>query len=760
MAAAGRKQWPKSSMPWKAWDLIWPIFRAKSLPGVFGTFADGPVLAVVRILTPKYQSKMNFKRFSLRLVAWLAIGGGALQGAPIINSFSPAFGSASDPTFIYISGSGFLPGALVVKFNGVTDTSAAVTDASGTMIQAHVPAGATNGINPIFVSVGGVGVFSVQNFTVIGPGPYISGFTPPSGGGGAGVTINGTHFTNPLTVKFNGVTAPGAATTDGTSISVNAPAGVTTGPITVTTTAGTYTTGTNFFVPPVITGFAPAFGRGGTNVLITGTNFLGATAVEFNGLGASGFTVLSNRALQATVPVGATTGLLRIITPAASVFSASNFVVSPTLSGFSPGFGPVGTSVVITGANLDRGTPVVKFNGVSAATPTGISFNQLTAVVPVGATTGPISITTADGSHTNAANFFLPARIINLNPNNSPPGSLVNLTGDNFIGVSAVTFNGMPAASFGVSNNNVLGAIVPAGVTTGPIGVTSPAGSTNSSSLFYAAPIISGFNPAHGLPGTNVILTGQNFLGATNVRFNGTNAASFVVSNNTTIRAVVQTGASTGPITVIAPAGTNTSPGNFILDYTANLSLTATDAPDPQFVGSNVVYTLTIQNAGPYNAPGVTLTNILPADVNLVSANTSQGTLNTSGNPITGSLGQLNIGGSIFVTLTVSAQTTGFITNLAWTASPYPDPATANNSATNGTLVQPIPKLIARRVAPNQVRLIWPAALTNYALEFKPAVNTNLWTAIATPPTLVGTENQLTETNTSPARFYRLHRRP
>ena len=687
-------------------------------------------------------------------------GAGQLFGGPIINSFTPAFGSASDATYITITGSGFTPGTLVVKFNGVTDASAGVTDAGGNTIQAHVPVGATNGTNPLFVSVGGVGTFSAQNFTVIGPGPYITGFTPATGGAGAAVTINGAHFTNPLTVKFNGVTAPGAATGDGASVSANAPAGVTSGPISVTTAAGTYTTSSNFFAPPVLTGFSPSAGRSGTNVIITGTNFLGATAVQFNGLDASGFTVLSNRALQAAVPAGATTGLLRIITPAASVYSTSNFVVQPTIIGFTPTFGPVGTSVTVSGANFDNGTPVVKFNGVTAAPPTGVTFSQLSAVVPAGATTGPITVTNIGGGATSLANFFLPATITSLTTNQSPAGTLIGLIGVNFLGATAVAFNGTPATAFYITNNTSLGAIVPAAVTSGTLSITTPAGTTNSTVKFYVPPSISNFTPTHGLPGTNVTISGQNFLDATAVRFNGTNAASFVVSNNTTIRVVVQTGASTGPITVVAPAGSATTAGNFTLDYTANLSLAVTDAPDPQFVGSNIVYTLTIQNAGPYASPGVTLTNTLPPGVNLISASSTQGTLNTNANPITGNLGQLGIGGSLFVTLTVSPQTAGFFTNLAAVAGQYPDPALANNSATNGTLVQPIPRLGVKFVAPNQVRLTWAASLTNYALEFKPTVNTSPWTPVATTPTVVGSENQLSETNSLPTRFYRLHRLP
>ena len=45
----------------------------------------------------------------------------------------------------------------------------------------------------------------------------------------------------------------------------------------------------------------------------------------------------------------------------------------------------------------------------------------------------------------------------------------------------------------------------------------------------------------------------------------------------------------------------------------ANLSLTKSDAPDPVLVGQLLTYTLTVSNAGPSGATGVTLTDTLPS---------------------------------------------------------------------------------------------------------------------------------------------------
>jgi len=78
----------------------------------------------------------------------------------------------------------------------------------------------------------------------------------------------------------------------------------------------------------------------------------------------------------------------------------------PSISGFSPGSGPSGTSVVISGSGF-TGTTDVRFNGTSVG-PGGFtedSDTQITATVPGGAATGPISVVTPGGTGTSASNF-------------------------------------------------------------------------------------------------------------------------------------------------------------------------------------------------------------------------------------------------------------------------------------------------------------------------------------------------------------------
>jgi len=681
---------------------------------------------------------------------------------PTITSFTPNFGASNDPTYITITGSSFSPGTLVVKFNGVQDTAAYATLAGGTEIQTHVPPGTPNGTGYVFVSVNGVqapinnGIF----FTVIGPtDPYASAFSPATAPAGSSmvVTFTGVHFDGITAVKFNGVSAGFGPVTDPTTFTATLPAGAQTGPISILKSgATTYVSVTNFYVSPTITSFSPSSGRAGTNVVIRGTSFTNASVVKFGSVNAASFNVDSNAQITAVPPSGVVSGAITVIAPAGTFITSSNFVVQPTISTFTPGFGPSGTPVTLTGANLNAGGLSVTFNGVAAGLGTP-SFGSVAVTAPV-STTGPIVVTTVGGTMTSSTNFFYPAAITSFTPNNGAAGNTVKITGANFTGATVVNFNGTPAASFVVSNNTTIGAVVPGGVTTGPISVTTPAGTVSNAGLFYAAPVINSFSPTHGTPGTSVMINGNNFLGATAVMFNGT-AASFTVTNISVIGAVVPNNASSGPLTVITPGGTNTSAGSFTLDFTSDLSVFVTNAPGPVFVTSNLVYTITVANyAGPNDAFNVQLTNTLPSSVTLKAASTTQGTLNTNANPITASLGTIPVGNSAIITLTVVPQSLGTITDTASVGGDNADPSLANNTASNATTVWPLPFLGIQNLTPNQVKVFWPAPLSNFTLLFKNNLVplTATWSTDLTARVLSGTYISVTETNSGATKFFRL----
>jgi uncharacterized repeat protein (TIGR03803 family) len=72
----------------------------------------------------------------------------------------------------------------------------------------------------------------------------------------------------------------------------------------------------------------PAAGKAGLAVRILGTNLSGATSVTFNGTAAA-FKVLSSSLISTTVPAGATSGPVQVVTPSGALTSNLNFRVEP-----------------------------------------------------------------------------------------------------------------------------------------------------------------------------------------------------------------------------------------------------------------------------------------------------------------------------------------------------------------------------------------------------------------------------------------------
>ena len=201
---------------------------------------------------------------------------------------------------------------------------------------------------------------------------------------------------------------------------------------------------------PKINDFYPSSGVAGSTVIISGDNFSTTPSmniVKFNGVSAT-ISLSTKTQITATVPDGASTGPITVIIGNETVISASNFTVtplvsstSPTISGFTPVSGNVGTVVTITGTNFNTvaSANIVKFNGV-AATVTSATNTQITVSVPQGATTGNLSVTVGNETATSASFFLMQSS-----------SSDVLIT---FSGTSATINNPLQGAGVAITVNN------------------------------------------------------------------------------------------------------------------------------------------------------------------------------------------------------------------------------------------------------------------------------------------------------------------
>ncbi len=135
----------------------------------------------------------------------------------------------------------------------------------------------------------------------------------------------------------------------------------------------------------------------------------------------------------------------------------------------------------------------------------------------------------------------------------------------------------------------------------------------------------------------------------------------------------------------------------------ADLALTLAASPNPALVGGLLNYTITVTNNGPSTASGVVVTNTLPLNVSLVSANSSQGTSFSVSNLVICTLGTLLKGSNATANIQVRTLNTGTITASSVVSAIQTDPAPTNNSASVTTTVTPAADLSLAMSGPPSV---------------------------------------------------------
>jgi uncharacterized repeat protein (TIGR01451 family) len=136
-------------------------------------------------------------------------------------------------------------------------------------------------------------------------------------------------------------------------------------------------------------------------------------------------------------------------------------------------------------------------------------------------------------------------------------------------------------------------------------------------------------------------------------------------------------------------AANNSATAATTVNPAADLAVTKTDNPDPVVVGQSLTYTVVVVNNGPSQATGVTLTDTLPAGPAFVSATSTQGSCAQAAGTVTCTIGTMNSGATVTVTIVITPAAAGNLSNTASVTSGVSDPTAGNNSATAATTVNP-----------------------------------------------------------------------
>ncbi|MDT5063454.1 MAG: hypothetical protein QOH63_3913 [Acidobacteriota bacterium] len=199
---------------------------------------------------------------------------------------------------------------------------------------------------------------------------------------------------------------------------------------------------------------------------------------------------------------------------------------------------------------------------------------------------------------------------------------------------------------------------------------------------------------------TKLNATGSQFLASTRFGDTYTYAYDMALDSAGNVYVVGQTTSSNFPTTPGAFSTTLAGGGSdsFVtkLDYTprpSDVSIAMSAQPEPVETNATFTYSITVANDGPYQATGVSVTDVFPAGATLASVNASQGSCTQSDvggiTSLTCSLGSLGASATASLSFGVNANVPAGSTlqNAASVSSSSPDPNSANNSATTTTNV-------------------------------------------------------------------------
>jgi hypothetical protein len=166
--------------------------------------------------------------------------------------------------------------------------------------------------------------------TVVPPAPpSISGFTPKTYPIGGTIHIQGAGFTGTTGVSFGTTPAVTFNVVNDNDISVVIPVGAAKGKLTVVN--GTSATSKKSFSveKTKLSKLLPKKGATiGTVVQILGTGLIAATGVDFNNTPAVTVNVVSDKEIDATIPSGATSGLVTVHTPGGNFSTKKAYPIS------------------------------------------------------------------------------------------------------------------------------------------------------------------------------------------------------------------------------------------------------------------------------------------------------------------------------------------------------------------------------------------------------------------------------------------------
>ena len=198
----------------------------------------------------------------------------------------------------------------------------------------------------------------------------------------------------------------------------------------------------------------------------------------------------------------------------------------PLITSVSPSSGPAGGSTAVTiGGSGFNGTTDVTFGGTAAMSFTVNSGSSISATTPAGTAGSSVDVTVTDneGSSTDVNGFTYtanpPPSLFSVTPNSGAAegGVTVTVFGSNVLGVTSVTFDGVPGTNLTLIDSLTLTVDTPAGLGVVDVTATNSSGSDTLVNAYTHVPGGSFVNcGASGIGGSlgEPVMTGSGDLDA------------------------------------------------------------------------------------------------------------------------------------------------------------------------------------------------------------------------------------------------------
>ncbi|MFA5973785.1 MAG: glycan-binding surface protein [Lentimicrobiaceae bacterium] len=352
-----------------------------------------------------------------------------------------------------------------------------------------------------------------------------------------------------------------------TLITITVPQNAVEGLIVLKAPQGDITTKTElgFSEPIILTSFTPATIKFDEVITLTGDYLNLINEVIFTdrvSVLKAAFISQSRTELKLKVPAAAQTGKIAVSNGADDpiiIYSTSDLTVTlPGLTSMAPNPVKAGTTLTITGTNLDLVKSVIFGGNKSVTTFTSQALTQIVLTVPVDAQDDTLKIIPASGVVVKSTvPLVMVVPTVNVTPTSVKNEADITVTGTNLDLIDQVIFGGNKQGTINAGGTATQIIVkVPVDAVSGIVDfVTKAAKTVHGPSLTIIDPVFTSFTPSSAAAKTDIVITGTDLDVVTDVVFIGGNKGSIGARSTTQITVTVPVGAKTGKITLVTLNG-------------------------------------------------------------------------------------------------------------------------------------------------------------------------------------------------------------